>query len=143
MSVERRDFIKQACGLCASLVGIAAVLPALSSCSPLKTVTAEVKQGTVQVPLTNFTPESNLVIVRNNNFDYDIAVVKYPDGNYKAFELQCTHRANPLVATKNGFFCNLHGSRYALDGTVTQPPADRSLKEYNVQLSPDKITIKI
>lgn len=125
------------------MIGIAAVLPALSACSPLKTITGEVKQGTIDVPLTNFTAENNLVVVRTNDFDFDLAVVKFPDGNYKAFQLQCTHRANPLVATKTGFFCNLHGSRYALDGTVTQAPATTNLKEYNFQVSTDKITIKL
>lgn len=143
MSPERRDFIKQACGLCASLVGISLVLPAVTACSPLKTVMGVVKQGTIDVALSNFTEENNMVIVRNNDFDYDLVVVKYPDGNYRSFQLQCTHRANPLVATKTGFFCNLHGSKYALDGSVTQAPATTNLKEYNLQVSTDKITIKI
>ncbi len=141
--VERRDFIRQACGLCASVLGIAALLPAVSACSPLKTITGQVNQGMIDVLLSNFTPESNMVIVRNNDFDFDLAVVKFPDGNYKAFQLQCTHRANPLVVTKTGFFCNLHGSRYALDGTVTQAPATSNLREYNFQVSADKISIKI
>lgn len=143
MSVERRDFLKQACGLCASLVGIAAVLPALSACTPLKTITSEINQGTVIVSPKDFAGENNLVIIRNQSLEYDLALVKYPNGVYRAFQLQCTHRANPLVATNTGFFCNLHGSRYALDGSVTQSPATTSLKEYDVQASTEKITIKI
>ena len=143
MSLERRDFLKQACGLCASLVGIAAVLPALSACSPLKTITSEVNQGTIDVAVSNFTADNNLVIIRNESFDFDLALVKYPAGNYKAFQLQCTHRPSPLVATKTGFFCNVHGSRFSIDGKVTQSPATTDLKEYNVQVSTDKITIKI
>lgn len=143
MSIERRDFIKQACGLCASLVGIAAVLPALSSCSPLKTITGEIKEGTVAVAMTDFAENNNLVVVKNESWDYDMALVKYPEGNYKAFRLQCTHLPNPLVATKTGFFCNVHGSRYAIDGKVTQSPATTNLIEYQIQVSTDKITIKI
>lgn len=143
MSVERRDFIKQACGVCAALVGITAILPAVTACAPLKTVVSEEKEGSIHVPLSNFTSENNLVILRSKNNDFDIALVKFSADKYRAFEMQCTHQPNALVATKTGFFCNVHGSRFALDGSVSGAPATQPLKEYALQLNGDAVIVKL
>ena len=77
MAVERRDFIKQACGLCASIVGISAILPAISSCTPLKSFSGEIIQGAIQLPINQFTEENKLVIIRNQSLEFEIAVVKF------------------------------------------------------------------
>jgi Rieske Fe-S protein len=143
MAVERRDFIKQACGLCASIVGISVILPAVSSCTPLKSFTGEIIQGSIQLPVNQFTAENNLVIIRNPNLEFEIAVVKYSNEKYRAFQLQCTHRTYPLIATNSGFVCNQHGSRYDLEGKVTQAPAETNLKEYLVQNNGESLNIKI
>lgn len=141
---QRRDFIRQTCRLCAATVGLAAVLPAISSCAPLQMVTAEVKAGgIIEVPLSSFAPDNPLVLVRNASLEYEIALVRYSDQSYKAFEMKCTHRDNPLVATKSGFFCNLHGSSFDMNGKVVKSPATDNLKEYNLQVSNPLILIKI
>jgi len=141
---QRRDFIKQTCRLCAATVGLAAVLPALSSCAPLQTITAEVKPGgIIEVPLTSFATDNPLVIVHNAALEYEIALVRYSDQTYKAFEMKCTHRDNPLVATKSGFFCNLHGSSFDINGKVVKSPATNNLKQYNLQVTDPLILIKI
>jgi Rieske Fe-S protein len=143
MAIERRDFIRQACGLCASIVGISAILPALSSCTPLKSFSGEIIQGSIQLPLNQFAEDNNLVIVRNASLEFEIAVVKYANEQFRAFELQCTHRTYPLIATNSGFVCNQHGSRYDLDGKVTQAPAEKNLKEYTIQSNGEILNIKI
>ncbi len=143
MAVERRDFIRQACGLCASIVGISAILPALSSCTPLKSYSGEIIQGSIQLPVNQFTEENNLVIVKNQSLEFEIAVVKYSNEKFRAFELQCTHRTYPLIATNSGFVCNQHGSRYDLEGKVTQAPAEKNLKEYSIQSNGEILNIKI
>jgi Rieske Fe-S protein len=142
--LQRRDFIKQTCRLCAATVGLAAVLPAVSSCAPLQTITAEVKPGgIIEVPLTSFASDNPLVVVSNASLEYEIAVFKYKDQTYKAFEMKCTHRDNPLVATKSGFFCNLHGSSFDTNGKVVKSPATANLKNYDLQVSDTLILIKI
>jgi Rieske Fe-S protein len=142
--LQRRDFIKQTCRLCAATVGLAAVLPAISSCAPLQTITAEVKPGgIIEVPLTSFASDNPLVVVSNTSLEYEIAVFKYKDQTYQAFEMKCTHRDNPLVATTSGFFCNLHGSSFDTHGNVVKSPATESLKRYNLQVSDALILIKI
>lgn len=141
MGVERRDFLKSACGLCASLVGISIVLPAISGCSPLQSVVGEVNSGKIALPITAFATDSNLVVVRNEKLEYDIAVVRYSTNSFRAFQLQCTHRAYPLVATKTGFFCNQHGSRFDMEGKVIQTPATTNLKEYKILQESENLNI--
>jgi Rieske Fe-S protein len=143
MNEDRRAFIKQTCRMCAALAGVAIVLPSVTACAPLKTVSADISEGSISVPASSFTEGNNLVIVRNNDLDFDIALVKYADNSYRSFLLECTHRSNPLVATQTGFTCNLHGSSFDLKGAVTKPPATSALKEYPVQASSEILKIKI
>lgn len=143
MNEERRQFLKSTCGLCASLLGIGMVMPALQSCSSLMTIQTNVKTGGIDVPKVNFTPENQIVIIKNAPFEFDIAVVKLGEDNYKAFEMQCTHQANSLVPTKSGFYCNAHGSSFSLEGKVKNAPANRDLKQYPVEIASDKVTVKV
>lgn len=141
MSLPRREFIKQACGFCAALAGVGAFLPLVASCSPLQTLNANFSDNQIAVSINDFAANSSLLIITHEDLDFDIALVKSADQQYRAFKLECTHRSNPLVATKSGFFCSAHGSQFSLDGVVTQAPASQNLKEFQVQVSKEKITI--
>ena len=138
--MERREFLKTSCSLCAGL-GTALIVSGLSSCStPL--YTAEVINNTLRVPRSLFS-ESNFKIIRPKNFSYDIAVQKLEDGSYSALLLSCTHASNQLTFTGNSFFCKLHGSTYNKLGQVTKGPAEQSLKEFAVQVSDNDLLITI
>lgn len=143
MVIERRNFIKQSCKLCASIAGISLLMNSLESCSPLNYYESQVDQGIISVPISNFTEGSNMVIVKNEKLEYDIALIKNESQIYKAFELKCTHQANSLVATKTGFFCNLHGSSFDLNGKVNNNPATTNLREYKVTFNSEIINIKL
>lgn len=143
MTNERRNFIKQSCKLCASLAGITFLMNSLQSCAPLHYYEPQIDQGTINVPVSQFIEGANMVIVKNKSLEYDIAVVKTGSELYKAFELKCTHQANSLVVTKTGFFCNLHGSSFDLNGKVNTSPASVNLKEYLLNLNSEIITIKL
>ncbi len=143
MQLERRNFIKESCKLCASITGVALLLKSLDSCSPLHYFESEIVENSIRVPFSQFLEGSNLVIVKNVKLEYDIAVVKNENQFYKAFELKCTHQANALIATKTGFFCNLHGSSYDINGKVINTPATTNLKEYLVSINSEMITIQL
>ncbi len=127
--------------MCASIVGLTILASSLDSCTPLKYVSGEINKGAVKFSANNFIENSKLVIIRNNTLEYDIAVVKGSDNSYRALELKCTHQDNALVANATGFQCNLHGSTFALDGTVVTSPATSSLKEYRVSAVGDLIEV--
>ena len=141
MDTERRAFIKKTCGLCASIVGITVLASALEGCASLIYVKPELVKGVLKVPLGSFVENSKLVIVRNAVLDYDIALVKSGDNTFRSFELKCTHQDNALVATSTGFFCNLHGSSFRIDGTVNVAPATANLKEYKTMVNGELVEI--
>lgn len=143
MESNRRDFIKKACGLCAAVVGLGVALPALQSCSSFATVRTNVSSGNIAVPKSMFTPESQMVIIKNEAAAFDMVVVNLGNNVYKAMELQCTHQENPLIPTKNGFFCNAHGSAYTLEGKVKQEPALTDMKSFPLKVEGDQLIITV
>ncbi len=139
MTLKRREFIKNSCALCAGVLGISAILPALEGCAPLNYLDVPVVNGSIKVAKSAFNQTTNLVILKNEQFDYTIAVVKKE--NIRAFELKCTHQPNPLIATNTGFYCNLHGSSFNLDGKVTNPPASANLNEFKILEEEDQYIV--
>lgn len=137
---SRRDFIKQSCAVCMGIVGLGAIATQLSSCAPLPVYKGMVDNGSIAVPLTSFTEKNNIVIVRSEKLDFDIAVVKTGEA-YNAFLMKCTHQDNPVTATKTGFYCPSHGSAFDLAGNVTQEPALRPLKRYSTQVNTSSVLI--
>ncbi|WP_343747881.1 Rieske (2Fe-2S) protein [Fluviicola sp.] len=145
MDLDRRAFIRKSCLACASIAGIGVLSTLVQSCSPLVSLKVTPEQGFLNVPLSHFTETNKLVLLKNYEaLDFDIAVVQLAGNQYKAFQMQCTHVANnPLVATKNGFFCNTHGSAFGFDGQVTNSPAKRPLKEYQLEITSEIIKVKL
>ncbi len=138
---NRRDFIKQSCTLCAGLAGFGAIATQLSSCAPLPVLKGESKEGIITVPLAAFTGKNNVMIVRNAQLDFDIALVKNSASDYTALLMKCTHQDNPLSLTKNGLFCPSHGSAFDLEGNVTQEPALVPLKKFTTEIINSSILI--
>ncbi|MCX6170545.1 MAG: ubiquinol-cytochrome c reductase iron-sulfur subunit [Ignavibacteriales bacterium] len=63
--------------------------------------------------------------------------------SFVAVSKACTHQGTTIEfqLNNNRFFCPLHGSTYALDGTVTNGPAPRSLVKYNTSFSGNSLRI--
>ena len=61
--------------------------------------------------------------------DADYVVTQPNKGSYKAFSKICTHQGCPVAEVrKEVIHCNCHGSEYSIkDGSVTNPPASKSL----------------
>ncbi len=143
MDSSKRAFIKKSCGFCASIVGISLLSPVISSCSTLKYIEPVFSNGFLQLSISDFVENSNLVIVKNKSLEYDVAVVKIANDFYRAFELKCTHQDNALVPTNSGFHCNLHGSSFGLDGKVKTLPASSNLNEFKTSFASGIISIKL
>lgn len=141
--MDRRTFIKNSCALCASLAGLSTLSASLVACTPLPFIELNQLHGDISVDRMLFTTEQPIVILKNKATEYDIAVVQLATDQFKAFEMQCTHQPNPLIPTKTGFQCSVHGSQFSLTGKVLQPPALRPLKEYEVRLNSDIILLKL
>ncbi|MCW3084371.1 MAG: Rieske (2Fe-2S) protein [Bacteroidetes bacterium] len=127
--------------MCVGLVGLGALATQLSSCAPLPVLKGESKDGIITVPIISFTEKSNVMIVRNAQLDFDIALVKNSDSDYTALLMKCTHQDNPLSLTKNGLYCASHGSAFDLKGNVTQEPALTPLKKFTTEITNSSILI--
>jgi Rieske Fe-S protein len=139
--MERRDFIKTSCALCAA-VGAGLTVGPLSSCASFPVYATSVSRKKISVPLSLFAEES-VQIIRAKELDYDIALRKEKDGYYTALLLRCTHASNSLTYTGGGFICHLHGSTFDEEGSVTRGPAIMPLKTLATQISDETIVIRV
>lgn len=140
---NRREFIKQSCTLCLSVLGASVLTTQLTSCKPLPIYKGTLINKVIDVPLSSFNQGDNVLIVRSGNLQFDIALIKKTENDYSALELKCTHQANSLTATKSGFLCAAHGSTFDLEGKVTKEPALVPLKKYKTQLTTTSILINL
>ena len=123
-------------------VGAGMMIGSLSSCATLPVYKTAASNNKVSVPVSLFA-QSDFQIIQPTDFYYNIGLRKEKDDTYTALLLRCTHADNQLVATGNGFKCNLHGSAFDKEGQVTQGPAERSLKKYQTEIISDQIIIHL
>jgi cytochrome b6-f complex iron-sulfur subunit len=136
--INRRTFIKSSCAACAT-----GLLSQLTSCAPaLPTFRTKIEGKTIDVPITAF-ETSNVAIVRDNQAEYDILLVKKPGEVFDAIYMKCSHRENPLTATPTGLHCSAHGSSFDLNGQVTKEPATAPLERFPTRFDKATGTISI
>ncbi|HEU0034882.1 MAG TPA: Rieske (2Fe-2S) protein [Kofleriaceae bacterium] len=72
-----------------------------------------------------------------------IIVVKTADTTFATVSAVCTHQRCTvrLSSVTTGYVCPCHGSKYTIDGMVTQGPAVVALKQYTNSLSGTTLTI--
>ena len=70
------------------------------------------------------------------------AVIFNKGGEITATSLVCTHLGCSVEADGTGFSCPCHGSKYDLDGHVTNGPAQKPLKALRVEIIDGK-TLKL
>ena len=121
------------------------ILPMLPGCGPAayQVIHTDIHDDLIDIPLSGFTPQSPLQLVRPKGWLYAIAVRRKEDNTYSALLLKCTHQDNQLNASGNGFTCSLHGSAFNNEGAVTKGPAERALKQYAVTTDRTNLTIHL
>lgn len=138
--MDRRKFLGTAGSACFAGLIYAPLLVSLEGCSTLPMVHAEEVDREWRVPLTAFAT-SNVVLIRAKRLPFDLLAVRRGDGTYHAVYLQCTHEDQPLTATSTGLHCPAHGSRFNLEGEVTEGPATRPLRSFSTTMAPDMLLI--
>lgn len=143
--MQRRSFIKGACRICLLGATAASIGADLASCSPAAGTTTfkpAITGNKIEVPLSLFESQS-FKIISPDKFQYEIAIEKKQDGNFKALLLRCTHQENQLTTTGNGYTCSLHGSRFDKEGNVVKGPAEIALKELKTQIIKPNLLIHL
>lgn len=74
-----------------------------------------------------------------------LVVVRVDETTVAALNARCTHQGCPVHynATKMTLDCPCHGSDFALDGSVLQPPATQRLQSYAATLELDRVTVTV
>jgi nitrite reductase/ring-hydroxylating ferredoxin subunit len=139
--MERREFIRSGCGYCAGLAAFSVLGSLLEGCAPSDLIyKAEFSGNKIMVPSEKLIGKKYLV-VRSSALDYDLLLVKENENSYHTLAMQCTHRQQPLVVTSTGLVCNEHGSRFDLDGNVTQDPASQPLLKFKTETGQGSVII--
>ncbi|WP_118974669.1 QcrA and Rieske domain-containing protein [Taibaiella koreensis] len=144
--MNRRSFLKQSCGACAAM-SLGALLGSslLESCGStgLGVLKASQTDGKVSIPLTQFDGGHSFQLLRVSNYNYDIAVQKKDDGTYSAMLLMCTHARHPLTKAGSGYYCTLHGSKFAADGKVEKGPASKPMVHLPAIVAGDQLVVTL
>jgi len=76
--------------------------------------------------------------------DNQVLVIAATQATWVALERYCTHAAGILdfVLSENLLRCRVHGSEFALDGSVLQGPAVNPLRRYRAGLEGDWLKIE-
>lgn len=138
----RREFLVDACRMCAALTTVGFAATFLESCNSLKVVTATVADNSLKVPLTEFADKTQ-ILVRSKKTPFDIFVNKKSASDYTALLMECTHEQQPLTASGSALFCASHGSKFDLEGNVLLAPATRKLTRYPVTTSDTDLIIEL
>lgn len=137
--MDRRDFLKKSCGVCAAVAGLSVTATALQSCSGIPAATGKSVQNKITVPLSAF-GESNLLMIRTS-LPFDILLVKKGTDKIIALYMCCSHQENPLAFTKKGLNCPSHGSRFDFNGNAVLAPATAPLKQFATTIENNQMII--
>ena len=141
--MNRKDFIKGSCGVCIALSSGFLMSALLESCkTPLGVIKTTSNNNKVTIPLADFA-QSDYKLVRVNNYNFDLAVQKKPDGTFETLVLECSHAGQPLTKTGNTYYCTLHGSQFSHEGKVLKGPADKDMKKLNTRIENNALIINL
>lgn len=142
--MERRDFLKGACRIC--LLGTAgAAAISIAGCSPSvgsSISKVEIVDNNIKIPLSLF-DKNAIQIISPKKYPYEVAVEKNKEGVYKALLLKCTHLANQLIPTGNGYTCDLHGSKFTKEGIVVKGPAAMPLQQLQTTVTEEHLLVHL
>jgi len=134
--IARKDFLKTSC----SLIGLGVLAGLAESCSSYKVFKTKVSDGTISIPLSEFTLEE-VRIVRAPGVGYDILVRKMGPTSFTALLLRCTHQDWDLQAGKNQIKCTNHGSVFDWMGNVKTGPAATRLRSLPTRIENEKLLL--
>lgn len=127
--LTRRTFVAGA----GAVAGAAALGTALTACSG-----ADTPPSTVSVP-SDAPPgtlaETTDVPVGSGVITSGVVLTQPKAGTFEAFTAECTHAGCALTQVSGAAIeCPCHGSRFHLDGSVAQGPAERPLKKVAIRV---------
>ena len=106
------------------------------------TTTAPPTAGGTATPAAKTIAKTADVPVGSGVIVDEIVVTQPSAGVFKGFSAKCTHKGCMVDKIADGTIdCPCHGSKFNLDGTVANGPADKPLEPENVTVQGDSIVL--
>lgn len=140
--MERREFL-------GSLTGPLVVTCAICMGACSKSSSSPGSSSTPGGGVANFTLDlnTNLTTVGSSIVQSGVIVVRLASGNtpssFTAVQVACTHEGTAINynASAGKFICPNHGSTFTTTGMVTLGPATSPLKQYNINITGNTMTV--
>ncbi|PXX01491.1 ubiquinol-cytochrome c reductase iron-sulfur subunit [Mycolicibacterium moriokaense] len=109
---------------------------------PATTPAAPTASGGTAAPLAKAIAKTADVPVGSGVIVGEIVVTQPSAGVFKGFSAKCTHKGCTVDKVADGTIdCPCHGSKFNLDGTVANGPADKPLEAENIAVQGDSIVL--
>jgi len=141
--MERKDFIKKfAIGGSVLLVAPAFFESCSNGTDAIINSSGGTSSGEITIDLTS-SEFSTLGNVGGFAYKGNIIIIHNAENQYTALSKICTHQGCTVFydAAHNRLPCPCHGSLFNISGGVINGPAQQSLKEYNVKVEGNTLTI--
>ena len=141
--MERKDFLSHCGKLC-----LAAIIPPilLSGCAVPGVVKGVIKDNALLIPKSAFIQhkkgkeiQRSYVIAYHDELNFPIVV--FPQPNYSAFLMQCSHQGAELQIHGDILVCPAHGSEFDNKGNAIEGPAQLPLRPFVVKEEKEQIKI--
>jgi Rieske Fe-S protein len=146
-SMNRKDFIVNACGACLAMVGFSGLL---SSCRSTKYITGTLGTDGLTVSVNEFkitqkgkAAYRSFIIILNEALQYPVCLYRFNTTEYSALWMRCTHQGTELQASGDFLQCPAHGSEFNNKGVVTNGPASHNLRSFPVTVNNNELFIDL
>lgn len=128
-----------------TVTGSAACTWGLAACmhtNAARVLSPAVSSGAVEIKVAEQPELANVggaIKLKPAGINDTILVWRSGPSAFEATSIVCTHMGCEVEVAEGGksLACPCHGSQYNADGTVRHGPAERALKRYGVDVSPD------
>ena len=146
--MKRRDFIRTSCLSCISGSALTLALQGCSSAYYAKQI--DLKQNELVIKKSEFIEirkdkqsMRNVIVAKYEKLGFPIAIFRLDENQYSAIYLECTHQGNEVQPHGNYLVCEGHGSEFDNKGKVTQGPAEKALRTFEVKTDQENIYINL
>lgn len=137
-TMDRKEFL--------SLLGLSSAAFAFTycfgGCQPMNNVPTAPTNVNFTLDLTN---PAYSALNSNGGYIYNngVIVARTINGTFVAVSQYCTHAGGTVVYDRNGndFYCPVHGSSFAANGSVIGGPAPNPLVKYNTSLTGNSLRV--
>lgn len=145
--MNRKDFLMK-CGF--ACLGTTMASAILSSCASSRSISGEIIDTDLVVPLSSFAPRKSevgshrrYIVVQHEELLYPIYVFRFSEQEYSAVLMQCTHQGAELQVFGDVLQCPAHGSEFDNKGHVQNGPANTNLRSFPLEISNNQLKISL